>query len=458
MATTSTRLTTATYFVNGIFDEVTFNTTTPDVVNLTAYSQDFTQPYWSKFNCSVIGNAYTAPDGTRTAGAFVDTADTVTTFHTLSKTITGLTTNTYYTLSVYAATSSTSGSVTSFELSSKSGSGSNFNLATRAVNFNYGIGFNPTITDAGNGWVRLSTTVLMSATSAAVVILPSYTGIGTSYTGTGVTTTYLWGIQYEKASTATIYQPIGTTGTVLNTGVVSKITTNTVYVSNIFDEVTFNATTPTIVNLLPTSEDFSPWGVNTAPNSATIVTNAIAAPNGTLTADFILKAVTTGSSTVYRTYTGSTSTAYVGSMYVKAGGYTRAQVYFGNSAFNNLSYGGYVNLTNGSVISIQNSSTVTVTDAGTGWYRIAVTATSDADGGNYVFAVQPADNTNNTVFAGDGVSGIYVWGAQVEVGTTATIYQPKSATSTLLASSTARKIDNTGITYISGIYDEVTGI
>ena len=54
-------------------------------------------------------------------------------------------------------------------------------------------------------------------------------------------------------------------------------------------------------------------------------------------------------------------------------------------------------------------------------------------------------------------NGYYLWGAQLEPGTSATIYQPIAAANTLVSSTTARKIDNTGGYYVQGQYDEWTG-
>jgi len=167
-------------------------------------------------------------------------------------------------------------------------------------------------------------------------------------------------------------------------------------------------------NLISYSQDQTQWAMNAAPNNYLPTANAAVAPDGTQSATFILKPTTLGSSIVYKNWSGTTSTYYIGSIWLKSGGYSRAQVNFRSTAFSNTNYGAVIDLSTGSVISVLNSSTISIVPYANNWYRIAVTALSSSTTGSYVFAFQPVDNSNNTVFAGDGVSGIYSWGAQVE--------------------------------------------
>jgi hypothetical protein len=84
---------------------------------------------------------------------------------------------------------------------------------------------------------------------------------------------------------------------------------------------------------------------------------------------------------------------------------------------NTIGYLININLTNGSFISGRSygGGTLvgyTITSQGNGWFRVSVSATANVGG----LLVSSADGTVPT-------SGIYIWGAQLETGSTATAYQ-----------------------------------
>jgi hypothetical protein len=131
--------------------------------------------------------------------------------------------------------------------------------------------------------------------------------------------------------------------------IASRLTnTGTLLVNGSFDEVSYsaNGTTgaysynngvSTSLNLLAYSQDFTQWSKNVAPNDYTVSADSTTAPDGSTTADLIIKSTGVGSSSIcYKLFTGAISTAYCGSIYVKAGGYSKVQVVLGNSAFNNI--------------------------------------------------------------------------------------------------------------------------
>ena len=165
------------------------------------------------------------------------------------------------------------------------------------------------------------------------------------------------------------------------------------------------------MNLLTFSEQFdnAAW----TKTRTTITANAIEAPDGSVTADKLI------ASTDNNTHFLSRSLLVTGlhnlSCYFKAAEYS--QVYFGDGS--GFAKSVTVNLLTGAVVSSGGSaSNVSVTAAGNGWYRVSF-AVTDATG-VYVFV----DNGSGLSFAGNGTSGIYVWGAQVELGSTATPYNP----------------------------------
>jgi hypothetical protein len=170
-------------------------------------------------------------------------------------------------------------------------------------------------------------------------------------------------------------------------------------------------------NLIPRSNDFANWSTNAAPNDATVVTGAIAGPNGGL-ADLIVAGVGLGIHPRYRIHTGWLDTVFTYAIEVKDGGYGYAGVGLENSAYGSGARI-IVDLATGAIT----GSIGTIVDSGTlvgldGWIRAWISVESDADGGNFVATVMPANGpaNANTIFAGDGTSGIYVAEATVTSG------------------------------------------
>ena len=202
-----------------------------------------------------------------------------------------------------------------------------------------------------------------------------------------------------------------------------RTTTDTVYAS-LLDEVTFNTTSPVIKNLLVVTEDFSQWG-NSGGNLVTI--NQAVAPNGTLTADRIQ--ATTGDYTALLDNPTVGGASYTFSLFVKS--VSGASGTWG------------VNYYNGA----HNRTTVPITGE---WARQYITFTGTGGPVN----VYAADNRSNLATITDA----YVWGAQLERGTTPTIYQGIAAANTLVAPGFAKRETSDGAVYVTGSFDEVTGI
>jgi len=78
------------------------------------------------------------------------------------------------------------------------------------------------------------------------------------------------------------------------------------------------------------------------------------------------------------------------------------------------------------VTGITETSASDIQDVGSGWYRCSISAESTADVRVYVL-----NAFSGFSFAGNGTSGIYVWGAQLNLGSTAMSYQRIAATPTL---------------------------
>lgn len=181
-------------------------------------------------------------------------------------------------------------------------------------------------------------------------------------------------------------------------------------------------------NLLTYSEQFN--NATWTKFNVTVTANATIAPDGTPTAYKLVENTDSAQPHyAFQTATGLvTGTAYTKSVFVKAAGRNNAVIRFfaTNSAFS----GGfaYFNLVNG-VAGIKDASITasSITPVGGGWFRISATSTATAttNGNIAVYSVQTLGSLNND---GDGTSGIYTWGAQLEAGTFPTSYI-KTATS-----------------------------
>lgn len=178
-------------------------------------------------------------------------------------------------------------------------------------------------------------------------------------------------------------------------------------------------------NILTYSSDFSTsWVLS----GATINSTATTAPDGTLTATKLIEDSGTSTHQIQQTNVFvADGVTRSWSLYVKQG--ERRYVAFSNGTL-------FSNSSNTLIFDTQvgawtygtpaTGAFLTTQNAGNGWWRIAFnSASTSASYDNVLIGLcnGPSDYTAAT-YTGDGTSGVYIWGAQLEAGAFATSYIP----------------------------------
>ena len=153
------------------------------------------------------------------------------------------------------------------------------------------------------------------------------------------------------------------------------------------------------------------------------------APNGTLTADTLSDTAVNDAHQLYAILSSMSPNTYTFSFYVKAKDSTRnLAIYpFTLSGAGGTGGGGVILTQTGSFVANIGSgvSSYNSVNVGNGWYRISVTGYTTAT--SELRPIIGFANGSNQTYLGDN-TGVYIWGAQFETGSTATTYQPIATT------------------------------
>jgi hypothetical protein len=191
-------------------------------------------------------------------------------------------------------------------------------------------------------------------------------------------------------------------------------------------------------NLLSYSQEFdnAAW----LKYQVTCTGNATTSPDGVMSADTIIPDTNTNRHFVYQRYvTAKAGEVFAFSCYAKANGYNFIALGF-EANNSGVTASCIFDLTNGTSQiltniggSFSNLSSV-VNSIGSGWYRVSIIATSIATLASFLTCqIGPSDSFTPAIgagmpsFTGDGTSGIYIWGAQLEQRSSATAYTPTTS-------------------------------
>jgi len=380
--------------------------------NLALQSEDFSTT-WANVNSTDTVNSVVAPNGTTTGDTVTD--NSANNQHSIYQDASIIVVNQIFTISVYAKAGTRTvinlaiASLTdvfiaaTFDLSAGT-------VSQSGVGSSGGVLAGSAISDEGNGWYRCSvsgsinnvTSVFFQASLADAATF-SRDGWGRKlYIGDG-SDLYLWGAMLNRGPTALPYIPT---------------TTAAVYLPALH---VHGGGTSNTENLVLQSETFNSWATKT---NLTVSSDAIAAPDGNVTADKLVEASDTGQnhfiqSASVSVVSGEPHTAVV---FAKAAG----RSWINLRLYSGAGLNAFFDLTLGVTGTVSVGVTASIEDAGDGWYKCIATRTSAA--ATFFHIVQLAESDNDAEYNGDGSSGVYLWGAQLNRGSTATTYVATTTT------------------------------
>lgn len=404
--------------------------------NLLVQSQSLAAGTWTALGMTLSDNVATAPDGTATASRITETA--VNSEHYVAQTLATFPGGSFvFSCYLKKGTLATAPDWAQLACGGTNSGYVSVNLATGVIG-NTG-GFTSTaIQDAGSGWYRVSVSSTVAAGAISFRIgTTNNTNAATrhvTYLGSVTSDVLVWGAQVENRTTLTAYTA---TTTVAITNYVPVLLTAAANVARF----TANPVTGVSLGLLMEigrtnlalySADFgnAAW----SKNNTTVTTNTIVAPDGTITGDAIVEntAASAYHSASQSIVKAASAITYTYSVYAKSSnrsiGLRLAETSPGTSGavvVYNLATGA-VETAAGTYGTTFTNASSTITAVGNGWYRVSLTVTTGPETSLQMQVYMQSGGTS--VYTGNGFSGLFVWGAQLEEGAFAT--SPISTTAT----------------------------
>ena len=199
-------------------------------------------------------------------------------------------------------------------------------------------------------------------------------------------------------------------------------------------------------NLLVQSENFgTTWatsGLLAFGSGSTL--NALAAPDGQTTADLITENTSNSQHNVNQTSTTTGAKRF--SVFAKQGPGARLLRLIDFNATDGAQAETYFNLSTGAVVSGPGA----IQALPNGWYRCSIQSTTTVTSTYYITL---ASNSSTFSYTGDGTSGIYLWGAQLEAGAFPTSYIP----TTTAAATRSADVASIGSSAFTSFYNQTEG-
>ena len=207
---------------------------------------------------------------------------------------------------------------------------------------------------------------------------------------------------------------------------------------------------PQRTNLFLRSEEFNT--TNWIKGNATITQNTTIAPDGNLTADKLVEDTANNTHIVRQAVTVISGTTYTFSVFLKKAERSKALLLF---------FGGFpttvlqIDLDN-KTISNGTGTPINafINEYDNNWFRVGFSLTSTSSASTTFTVYTSIDGLwANRIYQGDGTSGLYLWGAQLEVGS-ATSYIPTVASAVTRNADVISKTGISGITTITETFED----
>ena len=331
----------------------------------------------------------------------------------------------------------------------------NFNITTGSTG-NYGSETSAlSITNVGNGWYRCACTFQNSGGSGAWyfelgLLAADTNGRAPIFVGDSVSGAYFWGAHdYRSDLGGMVNNPDRGNSYVPTTSAAVGLPRrgHHIYNGSTWVNEGIQIESEARTNLVPYSEDFS--NASWTKDGATIDSDAATGPDGLTSADRLNVIAGAGDHQVFASPSGyTTGDTVCNSVFAKVDGgrYLAVTLYWSThkyvSQVFDLSDGakGDTNLgaTSGTLVSSG------AENYGNGWWRLHVAGTSSAGTGNVYIAIDASDRLTPAIESGSGaptftaVAGedYFIYGAQIEAGSTPSSYIPTAGSTVTRAAET----------------------